>query len=673
MNYRYLLHIVLFCMLSLNGKAQKEYELMNWKTQYTVRTYLLQQMHAQYDVRREEMQKALQSRDSMLSYRNKCRQQYRNLLGSFPEKTPLHPQITKTLQRDGYRIENVLFESQPHHHVTANFYIPDGKGPFPATLFFCGHEMTSKATVSYQKTAILFAKKGFVVLVIDPISQGERFQFTDKNGQRILRGSTTEHTLLNAGANLVGTNVVTYELYDNLRSLDYLFSRSEVDTTRVGVLGNSGGGAQTVYFVGYDNRVKVAAPCSNPARRELNYMLDGTGDGCQQMPYEGKDHLEIGDFLIMFAPKPVEILAGRYDFVNYIGTKETADELHKVYSILGEPDKVKLVTVDDGHGISKPKREAAVQWFRRWLCNDSSAIIEPNLSVLTEKELNCTTTGQVNRTFPDELDVQQINKERANAFAENRRKFAAENDLNGYQQKIEQLLAINPGIKQVNADEAGEEIHPDYQLKEYILRTPNEIPLPCLVYQPTKKTETAKVHLFVYEEGKAELADNDSLIEANMRAGNMLVLADLRGFGETQENKSANEWKYYNREYHNAIISLHIGKPIVGQRVTDMFTLLDFISTKVKNPTVTVYASGAVGPVAEYAALYRKQIKTIHILHSIQSYEEILDYPMEKDWYSYVVPDVLQYFDLPDLQSLRNDLQITFQGAKGSTEKSNQI
>lgn len=235
---------------------------MTWKTQYTVRTHLLQEVHKQYDLRRVDIGDALQSSESMLAYREASRQRYHGLLGQFPAETPLNPQVTGIIRNEGYRVENVLFESLPKHHVAANLYVPEGEGPFPAALIFCGHELTSKATESYQKTAILFAKNGFVALVVDPISQGEMVQFTDDKGKRVLRGSTTEHTLLNQGANLVGTGVVTYELYDNVRSLDYLLSRSEVDPDRVGCLGNSGGGTQTAYFVGFDERIKVAAPCS---------------------------------------------------------------------------------------------------------------------------------------------------------------------------------------------------------------------------------------------------------------------------------------------------------------------------------------------------------------------------------------------------------------------------
>ena len=165
---------------------------------------------------------ALETPDGLADYREQCRQKYISLLGEMPASTPLNARVTGRIDRVDYAIEKVIYESRPGHHVTSNLYLPAGKGPFPAVLIFCGHEMTSKATVSYQETAILFAANGIAALVVDPVSQGERVQFTDFAGKRILRGSTTEHTLLNAGASLTGTSIVAWELFDNVRSLDYL-------------------------------------------------------------------------------------------------------------------------------------------------------------------------------------------------------------------------------------------------------------------------------------------------------------------------------------------------------------------------------------------------------------------------------------------------------------------
>src|SRR5699024_3394363 len=161
------------------------------------------------------------------------------------------------------------------------------------------------------------AKHGFVVLVIDPISQGERFQLTDEHGEPATRGGTTEHTLLNAGSNLVGTNIVNYEYWDNKQGLEYLMSRSEVDTNRIGVLGNSGGGTMTTYFMALNDTPQAAVVCSYVTKRERAIEVLGPQDGCQWIPYEGREHLGIAEFLLMNAPATTLTLAGKYDVVGY--------------------------------------------------------------------------------------------------------------------------------------------------------------------------------------------------------------------------------------------------------------------------------------------------------------------------------------------------------------------
>ncbi|HPP30334.1 MAG TPA: alpha/beta hydrolase family protein, partial [bacterium] len=94
-------------------------------------------------------------------------------------KTPLNPKITGVIEKPGYRIEKVIFESRPEFLVTGNLYIPDKlKGKAPAALVPCGHTTVESKTYSlYQEVCIRLVKSGFIVLTYDPISQGERDQY----------------------------------------------------------------------------------------------------------------------------------------------------------------------------------------------------------------------------------------------------------------------------------------------------------------------------------------------------------------------------------------------------------------------------------------------------------------------------------------------------------------
>jgi dienelactone hydrolase len=310
--------------------------VIDWKAPATLPTYLLQQVHQQYAPRRLALDRALTSASGTQTYRDSARARFKRVLGPLPARTALRARMVGTVPQVGFRIEKVIYESTPHHHVTANLYVPEGKGKKPAALLFCGHEQTSKATSSYQLTARLLARNGFVVLVIDPVSQGERMQLVDSSGKFLTRGGTTEHTLLNAQATLLGTNLPAEQLWDNVRGLDYLLTRPEVDAARVGCLGNSGGATQTAYFMAYDDRVQVAALCSYVAAGERNLTLTGPADGCVMLPGAGAAGLDVADWPIMFAPKPLLLLTGRYDFVDQTDMEAAYADTHRAYSALGQ-------------------------------------------------------------------------------------------------------------------------------------------------------------------------------------------------------------------------------------------------------------------------------------------------------------------------------------------------
>ena len=176
-------------------------------------------------------------------------------LGDLPDRTPLNPKVVGTLTRKGYRVEKVIFESRPNHHVTANLYLPEGKPPFPGVLLPCGHSDNGKAYEDYQRACILLARNGMAVLCYDPIGQGERFQLLDLEGKPVVRG-TTEHTMAGIGALLVGRQLAGYRIWDGFRALDYLASRPEVDPDRLGCTGNSGGGTLTAYLMALDDRIR---------------------------------------------------------------------------------------------------------------------------------------------------------------------------------------------------------------------------------------------------------------------------------------------------------------------------------------------------------------------------------------------------------------------------------
>jgi hypothetical protein len=260
------LHLALVVGLSINHYgvwAQSDYrnlprDFNEDHERQMMRSYLRKQVHEALDHRLDELDSALGSADLMAAYLQKRRAFLRWTLGEMPQRTPLNDRTTRSIECDDFIIEMVLFESQPGFHVTGNLYRPRGSGPFPAILHSCGHHQNGKAASEYQKANGLLAKHGFLVLCYDPIGQAERQQILDLDGKSTRR-ATDEHQQLGVAPILLGRSLATYMVWDAVRAIDYLQSRSDVDPERIGCVGNSGGGNLTSYIMAYDERVSAAA------------------------------------------------------------------------------------------------------------------------------------------------------------------------------------------------------------------------------------------------------------------------------------------------------------------------------------------------------------------------------------------------------------------------------
>ncbi len=246
-----------------------------------LKRYLLDQARQQFTARRQAIA-AIKTPEDVAKRQKAMRSFLLRSLGDLPDRTPLNPKVVGTLTRPGYRVDKVIFESRPNHHVTANLYLPEGKPPFPGVLLPCGHSDNGKAYEDYQRVSILLAKNGMAVLCYDPIGQGERFQLLDSQGKPVVRG-TTEHTMEGIGALLVGRQLASYRIWDGCRALDYLASRPEVDPDRLGCTGNSGGGTLTAYLMALDDRIKVAAPSCFITSLERLFATIGPQDAEQNI------------------------------------------------------------------------------------------------------------------------------------------------------------------------------------------------------------------------------------------------------------------------------------------------------------------------------------------------------------------------------------------------------
>lgn len=340
-------------------------------------------------------QGALKTKAEAEAYVKSVQQKIRESFGPHPQKTPLNPRITGVVDRDAYRIEKLIFESRPGFLVTANLYVPKGrKFPLPGVVGTCGHSTNGKAAEAYQSFAQGLARQGYVCLIYDPISQGERLQYPDENLQSKIRPGVGEHLYAGNQQYLVGEFLGMWRAWDGIRALDYLLTREEVDPKHVGVTGNSGGGTMTTWLCGVEQRWTMAAPSCfvTTFRRNMENELPADTEQCP--PRVFSLHLDHADFLAAMAPKPVIILAKERDYFDARGAEEAYARLKRLYKLLGAEENISLFIGPTYHGYSQENREAMYRWFNR-ATGVSAAETEPDLVIEPDETLYCTPNGQV--------------------------------------------------------------------------------------------------------------------------------------------------------------------------------------------------------------------------------------------------------------------------------------
>ncbi len=607
--------------------------------------YLMARAGEQFDARRKAIA-AIRTPEDVAARQQAMRKFFRDALGDLPERTPLNPQVVGTLRRDGYRVEKVIFESRPRHHVTASLYLPDGKPPFPGVLLPCGHSDDGKAYDSYQRAAILLVQNGMAVLCYDPIGQGERMQRLDDRGQPVIRG-TTEHTMAGIGALLVGREEASYRVWDGIRALDYLAGRPEVDPRRLGCTGNSGGGTMTAYLMALDDRIAVAAPSCYLTSLERLFATSGPQDAEQNITGQVAAGLEHADFLTMRAPKPTLMVVGTRDFFDIQGSWDTFREVKLIFGRLGFGERVDLFESDEPHGFTRPRRIATARWMSRWLLKKDEPIDEADSSIASVADLRCTKSGQVLRELSDR-SVFDLNAERARELRAAREAAGARRNDDALRAEVRRLIGLGKRpIAPTLPRELGTLELRGRKVRKLIFHVEPGIVLPALDIPAVAEDRPARVQVKVGVNWAREGAIDDLL-----KTPGRVVLINPRGLGETDPG-SANrrDWPF-GGDWKEAFLALHLGRPLLGMRVVDLLAVIDGLHAEQEEPAgYHVEGVGVAGPVVLHAAFLDEKnlIREVTLERSIRSWEDVVVQGLSRGQLCNVVPGVLAVYDLPDL------------------------
>jgi dienelactone hydrolase len=596
---------------------------------------------------------ALKTRAQAEAYVREVREKIRACFGPMPEKTPLNARITGVVEGDTYKIEKVIFESRPGFLVTSNLYIPKGrKFPLPGVVGTCGHLDNAKAGDAYQSFAQGLARLGYVVLIFDPIGQGERLQYPDEQLRSRIGVGVREHLYAGNQQLLVGENFAFWRAWDGIRALDYLLTREEVDPRHIGLTGNSGGGTTTTWLCGLEPRWTMAAPSCFVTTFRRNLENELTADIEQYPPKVLAMELDHDDFLAAMAPKPVIILAQEKDYFDARGVEEAYQRLRRLYRLLGAEENISLFMGPTVHGYSQESREAMYRWFNR-ATGISNAETEPALALEKDETLWCAPRGQVAEL--KSRTVFSFTEEKSKALAKRRPKLPEK----ALAQAVSDTLKIPPRAAAPDARilrRLAPRKYPKPECAAYAVET--EPGIHALVYRlsderlysrPPRGQNRAVLYV-AHLSSDAELREEPlirELIEAEPQSA--FFTCDVRGIGESRPDTCGEDrfLEPAGSDYFYAGHSLMLDQPYVGQKTFDLLRVLDWLKSY-GHTEIHLAAKGWGTLPATFAALLSDAVAQVTLKNALTSYAEIAESQDYRWPLSSFAPNALEKFDLPD-------------------------
>ena len=554
------------------------------------------------------------------------REELREMLGllPWPERTPLHVGITGTLDQGSYIIEKIAFQSLPQFYVTANLYLPkDRARPLPAIVYACGHKGSPYGgKFQYQRHGISLAKNGYAALVLDPIQNAEAFSF--------------HHGVI--GEELFDWYARGYtpggvETWNAIRAIDYLETRPEVDKTRIGMTGFSGGAVMTYFTAAVDPRVKAAAPFMGITTYDAILREGAEPVHCDCMlPINAhlQDLIHIGGLI---APRPLLMAQGKKDIIFPVtGYMEFARNVGALYRAYQRPDAFRLLELNTGHEDSDYNREQAIRWFDRHLMG------------IPERKLDMSYTdlpGPALVVFPNGPPADAQNFRVHETFVP-RAPLRRYSTVEAWESRRQQLLALlrskvfpkipehMPGARMEKAPVSGTL---PKNFEEYRITSEATVPVRALL---RKGGPRQPLLLHIASDG----LDTAALVRPvpygmAVPWGWPCMVLLPRGVGEMPWNKTF--WRATLRN------SMMLGETVDSMRLADVLVAVEalYADPEVAPDGIVISGQGVAGALALYAAILDPRIRQV-----------VLADPPVTHVVSPIFLNVLRYTDLPEAAAL---------------------
>lgn len=609
-------------------------------------------------------------------------------LWPMPTKNPLNPVIHGKIEREGYTIEKVYFESAPGFFVTGNLYRPTNvKGKVPAVMFAHGHWQDARLSLAdparvrseiasggerfesggrsiFQSLCVQLARMGCVVWQWDMLSDSDSKQFSREIVHKFAKQRPDANTLENWGlyspqAEANCQSIMGLQTLNAVRGLDFLLTLPEVDPERTAITGASGGGTQTMLLAAIDDRIKLSFPVVM-----VSTAMQG---GCT---CENSSLLRVNtgniEFAGLFAPKPQGMNTAN-DWTKELATKGFP-ELQKLYELHGVKDRAFLLRGEHfPHNYNAVTRSAFYTFLNKhFQLGHPSPVIERDFEPIEPAQLSVWDDQHPAPKADDPEFERQLLRWFAEDSTQQLRAAAAKPE--GVEKTLRPAVEVLIGRTYAQAGEVSWELKDKQDRGDHLEMTGmltnkthgEELNVAWLY----PKHWNGRVVIWLDDSGKAAISGNDDV--KKLVAGGAAVLgADLLFQGgepvkQTRVVANTREFAGYTHGYNHTLFA---------QRAHDVLTLTAFLrNTKVgQHPSpksVCVAAWGQTGPIALAAgALAGEAIDRVAADTGGFRFGKLLDYrdPM-------FLPGGAKYLDLPGMIALNAPRATWLAGEGGKPE-----
>ncbi|MFM2097200.1 MAG: hypothetical protein RIS70_4324 [Planctomycetota bacterium] len=516
--------------------------------------------------------------DAWQAQRVELRRSLEQAWGTFPATPcPLESKKLGELKRDGYRVEKWIFQTRPGVWMTANCYVPDSPGRHPAILAVHGHWRGAKQDPAVQQRCIGPAKLGYVVLVVDAFGAGER-GVGEALGE--YHGEMVAATLFPIGLPLSGLQV-----YENMRAVDFLQARDDVDPERIGITGASGGGNQSMYAGAWDERLGGVVPVCSVGNYQA--YLGAACCMCEVVPGALR-FTEEWAVLGLTAPRGLMVVNATQDAFQFsVGEAKKSLELTaKVYELTGRPGNVRHAVFDWKHDYSQAMRETMYGFMNRHLKGGEKddPIADPPMQTEDPEALRCFPGD----TRPDDwMTIPRFAASEGRKIIASREVPAkAEAWRTEAAKRRESLVRVLGGFPEPTPLQV-REVDGGGQVRKFTFSPEPGLSLTAVRH---RGTDSRRLAVLLDADGAVK-ADAHPLAAAMRKAGWSTVALDLRATGD-QAWKSDSIGRA--PDHNTAEWSLWIGRPLAGQWAWDAMRLIDAVAAEAPEE-VAVIGFGSAG------------------------------------------------------------------------------